>query len=179
MAEADLEQFLAKVRDLGLLAERVAADPALRSRLAACSHHHEVVALARAEGFEIGRRWGERQAGSAGGDANLLAGALPPEGEERSEMLHSGSGWRLERIHSCLARSPEGFWYEQPEHEWVCLLQGSALLQFADEPSARQLSRGDSLYLAPRRRHRLEASDAEPGTVWLALFWAEQTPLSS
>lgn len=172
MAEADLLQFLAKVRDLGVFADRVAADPTLRSRLAACSHHQEVVELARAEGFEIGRRWGERQV-PPGGDGNLLAGPLPPAGEEHSEPLLTGAGWRLERIHSCGARSPEGFWYDQEEHEWVCLLQGSARLRFADEAEARELNVGDSLYLAPRRRHRLEASDGAPGTIWLALFWSD------
>lgn len=174
MAEADLQQFLAKVRQLGQFAARVEADPALRSRLVACSHHHEVVALARAQGYEIGRRWGEREAAAAAGpETNLLAGALPPPGQESTVVLQHGPGWRLERIHSCLARSPEGFWYDQAEHEWLCLLQGSARLRFADEPQPRQLCRGDSLYLAPHRRHRLEDSDADPGTVWLALFWAE------
>ena len=172
MAEADLEQFLAKVRDLGVFAARVEADAGLRRRLAACSHHQQVVALAREEGFEIGRRWGERQE-PAHADGNLLAGAPPPLGEERSEVLMAGNGWRLERIHSCRAVSADGFWYDQGEHEWVCLLQGSARVRFADEAVARELNRGDSLYLAPRRRHRLEDSDVEPGTIWLALFWAD------
>jgi cupin 2 domain-containing protein len=173
MAEADLELFLSKVRDLAAFAARVEADPGLRRRLAACSHHQQVVDLASGEGFEIGRRWGEAE-GNGSGDANLLAGVPPSPGEERSEALLEGPGWRLERIHSCLAVSPQDFWYDQSEHEWVLLLQGSARLRFEDEPAARDLSRGDSLYLAPHRRHRLEASDGGAGTVWLALFWAEQ-----
>ena len=170
MAEADLEQFLAKVRDLGAFADLVAADPAMRARLAACSHHLEVVDLAQAQGFAIGRRWGEREV-PPGGDGNLLATAPPSPGEERSEVLWQGPLWRLERIHSCGASSPAGFWYDQAAHEWVCLLQGSAQLQLADEAAPRELNRGDSLYLAPRRRHRLEATDGGRGTVWLALFW--------
>ncbi|MFZ9752095.1 MAG: Nif11 domain/cupin domain-containing protein [Cyanobium sp.] len=172
MAEADLQQFLAKVRALGAFAERVEADPELRRRLAACSLHQEVVDLAMAEGFAIGRRWGETEPG-ASGDGNLLAGPPPAPGQERCEALLAGPGWRLERIHSCQAASPAGFWYEQQEHEWVCLLQGSARLRFEDEAESRTLNRGDSLYLAPRRRHRVEASDGEPGTIWLALFWRE------
>jgi cupin 2 domain-containing protein len=178
MAEADLQQFLAKVRALGAFAERVEADPDLRRRLAACSHHQEVVDLAMAEGFAIGRRWGEAEPGVSG-DGNLLAGPPPPLGQERCEALLAGPGWRLERIHSCQAASPEGFWYEQQEHEWVCLLQGSARLRFEDEAASRTLNRGDSLYLAPRRRHRVEASDGEPGTIWLALFWWEPTGTGS
>jgi cupin 2 domain-containing protein len=178
MAEADLQQFLAKVRALGAFAERVEADPDLRRRLAACSHHQEVVDLAMAEGFAIGRRWGEAVPGASGA-GNLLAGPPPAPGQERCEALLAGPGWRLERIHSCQAASPEGFWYEQQEHEWVCLLQGSARLRFEDEAASRTLNRGDSLYLAPRRRHRVEASDGEPGTIWLALFWWEPTGTGS
>jgi cupin 2 domain-containing protein len=170
MAEADLQQFLAKVAALQAFAARVEAEPPLRDRLAACSSHQQVVDLAQAEGFAIGRRWGEAGE-SAGGDGSLLAGAPPAEGQESIDTLLVGAGWRLERIHSCLASSPEGFWYEQAEHEWVCLLQGSAQLRFEDEPGPRALNRGDSLYLAPGRRHRLEATDGDGGTIWLALFW--------
>ena len=170
MAEADLERFLAKVRDLGAFADLVAADPELRARLAACSHHKEVVDLAQVQGFAIGRRWGEREV-PPGGDGSLLAGPPPPQGQEHTAVLLEGPGWRLERIHSCGASSPAGFWYDQAAHEWVCLLQGSARLRLADEAAPRELNRGDSLYLAPRRQHRLEATDGGGGTVWLALFW--------
>jgi cupin 2 domain-containing protein len=87
------------------------------------------------------------------------------------EPLLSGTHWRLERIHSCLASSPEGFWYDQSEHEWVLVLRGSARLRFEDETDARDLCVGDSLLIAPHRRHRLLATDPDPGTLWLALFW--------
>jgi cupin 2 domain-containing protein len=30
---------------------------------------------------------------------------------------------------------------------------------------------GDSLLIPPHRRHQLLATDPDPGTVWLALFW--------
>ena len=86
-------------------------------------------------------------------------------------MLLTQGSLRLERIHSCQARSAAGFWYDQREWEWVTLLQGSAQLQFADEDQPRDLSRGDQLLLPPHRRHRVLATDPAPGTVWLALFW--------
>jgi len=87
--------------------------------------------------------------------------------------LLESPGFRLERIHSCRARSPEGFWYDQAEHEWVLLLQGSAVLAFADENQPRQLRCGDALLIRAGRRHRLLATDPAPGSVWLALFWKE------
>ena len=83
------------------------------------------------------------------------------------------AGLRLERIHSCQASSPEGFWYDQPEQEWVTILQGSARIRFADEPEARELNRGDSLLFSAHRRHRVERTDPDPGTIWLALYWLQ------
>lgn len=170
MAEAQLQQFLRKVAALNAFVALSEADPALRAALRDCSSHHEVVQLARRHGHEIGRRWGEDDPGAAG-DGNLLAGPCPAAGAETTTVLLERPGLRLERIHSCAAVSPEGFWYDQPGHEWVTLLQGSARLQFATEPRPRDLSRGDSLLIEPHRRHRLVATDPEPGTVWLALHW--------
>lgn len=180
MAEAQLQRFLEKVRQLNAFVALTEADPELRDALRRCDHHHQVVSLAARHGFEIGRRWGD-DAASAPPPApierpdqrNLLGGPCPPPGQERCETLIEGPQWRLERIHSCEASSPEGFWYDQPEQEWVMVLRGSARLQFADEASARDLCAGDSVWIAAHRRHRLLATDPAPGTVWLALFWSE------
>lgn len=241
MAEAQLRQFLDKVRQLNAFVAMSEADPLLRQELSDCEHHDQVVALARRCGFEIGRRWGEHgsspprsdvgqagdrtaaagsiegpeheddlarspepaqpQGGALGlpmpeapapsdgsttqaadtvasgpqGESlflrSLLAAPCPPAGEEISELLVQTPLWRLERIHSCAARSPAGFWYEQKEEEWVLLLQGSASLRFADQPHDLPLRRGDSLWIRAGRRHRVTATDPEPGTIWLALFW--------
>ena len=172
MAEDQLQAFLEKVRQLNAFVALIEADPQLRAALSDCSHHGEVVALARQQGFEIGRRWGEATIAQAG-DANLLAGSCPPAGQERVETLIETAGLRLERIHSCQASTPEGFWYDQPQPEWVTILQGSASLRCADEPEPRELNRGDSLLLSAHRRHRVERTDPDPGTIWLALYWLQ------
>ena len=179
MAEAQLQQFLDKVRQLNAFVALSEADPQLRQTLRQCSNHHEVVSLAAAHGFDIGRRWGDGNPGSTPGASrlslpdqrNLLSGSCPAAGEEQVEVLLEGERFRLERIHSCLASSAADFWYDQHESEWVLLLRGSARLQFADEPQPRDLCVGDSLLISPHRRHRLVATDPEPGTLWLALFW--------
>ena len=175
MAEEQLQQFLAKVGQLNAFVALVERDPELRQRLSDCSSHHQVVDLAAASGFSIGRRWGE-PVQAPRGDGNLLSGPCPPEGTERVEVLLSRPGLRLERIHSCRAASAEGFWYDQPELEWVLLLRGSARLQFADEEVPRDLSVGETVLIAPHRRHRLLATDGPPGTVWLALFCWDGVP---
>lgn len=171
MAEAQLQQFLQKVAALNAFVTLSEAQPSVREALRNCNNHHEVVALARRHGFEIGKRWGEEGPAQEGSGSNLLAGACPEPGTEATTVLLEQPGLRLERIHSCNAASPEGFWYDQPEHEWVMLLQGSARVHFADEALPRNLSRGDALLIDPHRRHRVVATDPAPGTVWLALFW--------
>ncbi|MEB3318364.1 MAG: Nif11 domain/cupin domain-containing protein [Cyanobacteriota bacterium] len=172
MSAADLERFLEKIRQLNAFVALSERDASLRQALIDCDHHDAVVALARSRGFEIGRRWGESPSTALPG-SSLLAGPIPPHGTERVEVLLRTSHLRLERIHSCGASSPPGFWYDQSEAEWVCLLRGQASLQFADEPSARLLQTGDSLWISPNRRHRLLATDPAPGTIWLAVFWSE------
>lgn len=177
MAEVQLQQFLEKVRQLNAFVALCESHPPLRDALCACDNHHEVVTLAAQFGFEIGRRWGDNapsiseRTQPTADQNNLLAGDCPPLGHERVDQLIAGQGWRLERIHSCLARSPEGFWYDQAELEWVLVLRGSAQLQFEDEAEPRDLCVGDSIMISPHRRHRVVTTDPAPGTVWLALFW--------
>lgn len=180
MAEADLALFREKIRQLNAFLALSDSQPELGEALRQCSHHDEVVALARSHGFEIGRRWGEQAApiglhamerDEPGDPIHLLGGSPPPLGQESVVVLLRAEEMRLERIHSCGASSPPGFWYAQEEHEWVCLLRGSASLQFADEERPRRLQTGDSLLIRARRRHRVLATDPPPGTLWLALFW--------
>jgi len=177
MAEAQLQQFLEKVRQLNAFVALSERDPILRQALRDCGDHHQVVALARSCGFEIGRRWGEPAPDDAAvapeGGGSLTGGPCPADGEEITTVLLHTAELRLERIHSCNARSPDGFWFDQAEPEWVLLLQGSARLAFADEPQPRSLVRGDALLIPAGRRHRLLASDPAPGTIWLALFWRQ------
>lgn len=172
MAEAQLAAFLEKIRQLNAFVALSEQRPELRQALKDCAHHHQVVELARSCGFEIGRRWGEQAARlplPQGG--NLLASACPLPGEERVRVLINGPQLRLEQIHSCQAASPPDSWYDQKEHEWVLILQGSARLRFDDEAEDRELNQGDGLQIDAHRRHRVVATDPAPGTIWLALFW--------
>lgn len=174
MAEAQLQQFLKKIAQLNAFVALSEAQPDLRQALRDCSNHHDVVQLAAQFGFDIGRRWGDSPEKPArpSDQPNLLRGECPAAGQEHTEVLASGQHWRLERIHSCQAISPAQGWYDQTESEWVLLLRGSATLQFEDEAQPRDLCVGDALLIAPHRRHRVTATDPDPGTVWLALFWS-------
>ncbi|MBE0614995.1 MAG: cupin [Burkholderiales bacterium] len=101
--------------------------------------------------------------------SNLYDRLSPDADEEQFAELLSRPGLRIERIVSAGQASAPGFWYDQPEAEWVLLLQGQARLRFEDETQPRLLNPGDYVDIAPHRRHRVE-STATP-TVWLAVHY--------
>jgi cupin 2 domain-containing protein len=95
-----------------------------------------------------------------------LANLPAPAAEESFETLFTAPGCRIERIVSHGHASPPDFWYDQAEDEWVALLEGEAVLAFAD--GARlTMRRGDWITIPAHGRHRVEATG--PGTVWLAV----------
>jgi cupin 2 domain-containing protein len=102
---------------------------------------------------------------------NLLSPLPDARAGEAVEALLARPGLRIERIVSLGQASAPDYWYDQPEGEWVVLLAGAACLRFGDEPEPRRLGPGDFVEIAPRRRHRVEWTDPEQPTVWLAVFY--------
>lgn len=109
--------------------------------------------------------------------SNLFAGLpsapqtqLP---EEIVEVLAEGTQIRIERIVSTGQASPAGFWYDQEEHEWVVLLSGEAGLWIAGEDQPRVMRPGDYLNIPAHQKHRVEWTDAESPTLWLAVFYPD------
>jgi cupin 2 domain-containing protein len=88
--------------------------------------------------------------------------------EAFDEILRA-PGLRIERIVSRGHTSPETGWYDQDEHEWVLVLQGSGTVSFEDGTS-RRLSPGDHLHIPAHCRHRVSWTDPDAVTVWLAVF---------
>ncbi|MFH1814031.1 MAG: cupin domain-containing protein [Pseudomonadota bacterium] len=88
---------------------------------------------------------------------------------ERIDALCVRPGVRIERIVSTGQSSPPGFWYDQPNDEWVALLSGSATLRFTDEDAPRALKPGDWIFIAAHRRHRVDGTDTDVASVWLAV----------
>ncbi|MCB1887629.1 MAG: cupin domain-containing protein [Rhodocyclaceae bacterium] len=98
---------------------------------------------------------------------NLFA-PLPAAGaEETISPLFASAGARIERIVSHGHASAPGFWYDQTEDEWVCLLEGEATLAI-EGATERRLARGDWLLIPARCRHRVVATSSP--AVWLAVF---------
>lgn len=114
--------------------------------------------------------------GGAGVPRNLLNDLPEPTGEEIFDDLLRLPGLRIERIVSPGQVSPPGFWYDQPEPEWVLVLAGAAVLRFEDEPEPRALGPGDFADIAAHRRHRVEWTDPDRATVWLAVHYGSDRP---
>ena len=77
---------------------------------------------------------------------------------------------RIERIVSRGHVSPPGFWYDQDSDEWVLLVKGSASLRFSNG-RVITLGAGDHLLIPRHTRHRVERTDPEGETVWLAVHF--------
>jgi cupin 2 domain-containing protein len=90
--------------------------------------------------------------------------------QELFTTLLSARDLRIERIVSSGQKSPDGFWYDQEENEWVLILEGSATLGFGEGNSVA-LKKGDCLNIPARTRHRVEKTDENGKTVWLAIFY--------
>jgi cupin 2 domain-containing protein len=107
------------------------------------------------------------------GSGNLLHDLPDAAAGEVCDEILAVPGLRIEHIVSHGQASPPGFWYDQPQAEWVLLLQGAARLRFADEKEEHVLGPGDWMHIAAHRRHRVEWTDPATPTVWLAVFHEE------
>jgi len=92
-------------------------------------------------------------------------------GEEAFSEIFTQPGLKIERIISQGQASAPEFWYDQAWNEWVIVLKGSAILQFEDEPATRALSEGDYVLIPARKRRRVEWTDPQRPTVWLAVHF--------
>ena len=89
--------------------------------------------------------------------------------QELVQTILNHENLRVERIVSKGHASPEGFWYDQEQHELVFVLQGAARLQFDD--AVRELKVGDYLNIPAHCRHRVDWTTPDGPTVWLAIFY--------
>jgi cupin 2 domain-containing protein len=100
---------------------------------------------------------------------NLFADLPANLPEELFTTLLQAPGTRIERIVSHGHQSPDGFWYDQPESEWVLVLQGTAKIEF--EGGIIQLGPGDHLNIPAHRKHRVAWTAPDEPTIWLAVHY--------
>ena len=100
---------------------------------------------------------------------NLFSLPAPAAGEQFLDLFEN-SAVKIVRIVSRSSASPPGFWYDQDEDEWVAVLKGRAVLEFADG-GITVMAEGDNLVIPKHVRHRVRETSAE--TVWLAVHAKE------
>lgn len=87
-------------------------------------------------------------------------------GEEQFLTLWQNDSVKIERIVSHAHSSPENFWYDQAEDEWVIIVRGGATLEF-DTGEVVKLQIGDYLAIPRHIKRRVAQTDKE--TIWLAV----------
>lgn len=105
---------------------------------------------------------------------NLLENVPAHLTEELTETLATGSRVRIERIVSTGQCSPEDFWYDQPEHEWVAVIRGEAELEYHADGLRLRLSAGDHVTIPAHCLHRVAWTSPTEPTVWLAVFYRDE-----
>ena len=95
--------------------------------------------------------------------------------EELFTTLLEAPNIRIERIVSHGHVSPDGFWFDQDQHEWVMVLKGAARLQFENETI--ELKPGDFINIPAHRKHRVEWTTPDEPTIWLAVFYEGEAKL--
>ncbi|MAI71498.1 MAG: phosphoribosylaminoimidazole carboxylase [Rhodopirellula sp.] len=104
--------------------------------------------------------------------ANLLDQVNPSTTTaELIEILARGENIRVERIVSQGHSSDAGFWYDDPSAEWVMVLSGEAQLRFLVGDKLVHLRRGDHITIQPHEKHRVEWTQPDERTVWLAIHF--------
>jgi cupin 2 domain-containing protein len=93
--------------------------------------------------------------------------------EELTTVLQEGHGVRIERIVSTGHRSPDGFWYDQDQAEWVLVLKGAARLQF--EGRLLEMRPGDFVSIPAHQKHRVAWTTPDEPTIWLAVHYGEKS----
>ncbi|MDP8227170.1 MAG: cupin domain-containing protein [Candidatus Celaenobacter polaris] len=91
--------------------------------------------------------------------------------EEYFEKLLKNEHFSLERIISEGQITPIGTWLCEDTNEWVILLSGSAKIQFKLSGSTLSLHPGDHFTIPAGTYHRVEWTDPNAKTVWLAMHF--------
>ena len=102
---------------------------------------------------------------------NFYSGLPDAKPDEAIETLLQTGQICIKRIVSHGQATPEEEWYDQPQDEWVILLQGEARLEYEGISSKIPLQIGDYIHIPAHCRHRVCWTDPDQKTLWLALFF--------
>ena len=90
-----------------------------------------------------------------------------PSAEELVTNIYKNESIRIERI---VSSGQITGWYDQPETEFVVLLDGEAGIEY-ENGSRLTLTKGDTLLIKPHEKHRVYYTSENPPCIWLCVFW--------
>jgi cupin 2 domain-containing protein len=102
---------------------------------------------------------------------NLFADIPQAITEELFTTLFKKEGLHIERIVSEGQITPLNQWYNQDWDEWVIVLQGRALLRYELDNQCLELKVGDYVLITANTRHRVEWTQPDSQTIWLAIHY--------
>jgi cupin 2 domain-containing protein len=102
---------------------------------------------------------------------NIFSGIPEQLPEEVFECIIKKDNILIERIVSNGHVTPAGQWYDQINDEWVILLQGEAILLFEKNQKLVRMCPGDFLLIPAQTRHRVEWTQPDFNTIWLAVHF--------
>jgi cupin 2 domain-containing protein len=97
---------------------------------------------------------------------NIFTDLPDAASQEQFMTLVESSAVKIQRIVSDIKRGSSDLWHDQDHDEWVAVLSGDAILEFAGGELI-ELKTGDYLMIPSRMKHRVEYT--APQTVWLVV----------
>ena len=100
---------------------------------------------------------------------NIFEQIVVDKNEEKFFVIFKNETIKVEKIVSNGQTSPENFWYEQEQSEYILLLEGFAILEFEDYEL--ELKKGDCLNIEAMKKHRVKFTSLDEPTIWFAVFY--------
>ncbi len=102
---------------------------------------------------------------------NIFSDIQKQASEEILETIIRTQKFKIERIISRGQATTEGEWYDQDKNEWVLVLKGNAGLLFEGDNETVIMKTGDYINIPAHQKHRVEWTDPEEETIWLAIHY--------
>ena len=100
---------------------------------------------------------------------NIFEEIIIDKNEEKFFEIFKNETIKIEKIVSNGQTSPQNFWYEQEQNEFVLVLEGFAILEFEDKEI--ELKKGDCLNINAMQKHRVKFTSQDEPTIWFAVFY--------
>jgi cupin 2 domain-containing protein len=113
------------------------------------------------------------KAGEKNSADNILSGIPEVLPQELEQFLLEHEHVSIRRILSKGHSAPAQGWYEQQDNEWVLVVKGEGILEFADN-SERHMHEGDYCFIPALKKHRVKWTAQQEVTIWLAIHFPVQ-----